>query len=700
MAKSRLLLEQIIRYAFSMTEKQAAHRMAELYKKIADADYAYHTLDQPIMSDYDYDLLIEDLQRLEREFPQFREESSPTTRVGGKVLDKFEKVEHRVPMLSLSNSYSPDELRDFDVRVRKQLKQETGKESWLEVPLEYVAEPKLDGLAIELIYEKGVLVRALTRGDGTTGEDVTNNIRTIRSIPLKLRNQNVPPLFEVRGEILLFKKDFEQLNKEQEENGELTFANPRNAAAGSIRQLDPNIAASRPLKAFFYAQGGVEWGRTKPTTQMQFEEYMRELGLPVNPLARICKNIDEVAAYYSEVQDRRHSLEYDIDGIVVKINDFKLQTTLGTISRSPRWAIAAKYPPEQTQTVVEEIKVQVGRTGALTPLAVMKPVKVGGVTITNATLHNQDELSRKDVRVGDTVVVHRAGDVIPEIVNVVMDKRPRGAKPFYLPDHCPSCGSKVVRPEGEAVTRCPNPLCQAKLKEALKHFVSRRAMNVEKLGDRLIDAMVDKGLVKRFSDIYALDEKKLGQLERQGEKSIGNLMESIERSKKTELHRLIYGLGIRFIGEATARHLAKHFKTMDKLLSASREELLRVEEVGEKVAASILEATAQKSFQKEVERLFKLGVKVTPVKVPTARAGAEGSSAIAGKTFVITGTLPGVGRDEAKDLLESLGAKVSGSVSKKTDYLLVGEDAGSKLTKAQELGVAIVSWEELQKLIK
>jgi DNA ligase (NAD+) len=672
---------------------QALVAVDALTQALEEANYDYHVLDHPKISDYDYDKLLKALEDLEKKYPKLKKDNSPTTRVGGENLGAFKKVQHSTAMLSLSNTYSVEEIQSFDERLRKVL-------DWNEErKITYLVEPKLDGLAMELIYEKGRLVRAITRGDGVTGEDVTGNIKTIRSIPLKLRTDSPPNLLEVRGEILMFKKDFAALNHQQEEDGDEPFVNPRNAAAGTIRQLDPKVAASRKLRGFFYGFGNVDWKKSNvapPAAHSEFEGIIKDWGLPVSSLNKLCRGIGEVKSFYSNFEKKRKQLDYELDGIVVKVDDLNLQRTLGTIARSPRWAVAAKYQPEQAETVVEKIEVQVGRTGALTPVAIMKPIYVGGVTITHATLHNQDELDRKDVRESDSVIIQRAGDVIPEIVQVVLEKRLRGSKPFKIPNKCPACGSKASRKEGEAVIRCENPLCIAKLKESLKHFVGRRAMNVEKLGEQLIIQLVDLDLVKNFSDIYRLTAEKLQKLPRQGEKSISNLMDSIERSKNSSLARLIYSMGIRFVGEQTAKLLARHFETLENFLKATPEDLLNVEEVGDKVAATILENLKNKSFVNEMRTLVKLGVNLKA----DGYSKTEKTSFLEGKTFVITGTLEGLSRDQAKELVENNGGNVSSSISKKTNYLLCGEDAGSKLEKAQSLGVKVISLDEFQKLLK
>jgi DNA ligase (NAD+) len=692
-------------------------RIQFLRKEIRKHDYNYHVLDRPVISDREYDRLFQELLDLERAHPELVTADSPSQRVGGPVLEAFEKVSHRMPMLSLSNSYSPEDIEAFDERVRKFLHTEE--------TITYFCEPKFDGLAIELIYENGALTGAITRGDGTIGENVISNVRTIRAIPARLQLENPPPLLEVRGEILMFKQDFKSLNEAQQEAGEVPFANPRNAAAGSIRQLDPKIASSRPLRMFCYAPGVMEGVAFK--SQSEFETRLAKMGLPTvgvadenepmdafverslkeleafgrgegprPSLARKVQGASEAVAYYHFIERARHLLPFDIDGIVTKVESYRLQEELGFVARSPRWATAAKFQPEQGTTVIREIAVQVGRTGALTPVAIMEPVRVGGVTITNATLHNQDEIDRKDVRVGDTVIIQRAGDVIPEVVSVVLDKRPADSTPFRLPHKCPVCHEPVTKLEGEVVLRCVNPLCPSIVKEAIKHFAARRAMNIERLGDRMIETLVDKELVKRFSDLYRLTREDLLGLERQGEKSVSNLLESIDHSRKTTLPRLIFALGIRFVGEATAKSLARHFKTIEALEGASLEKLLEVEDIGPKVAESILSAFSRAALRKEVEALQKLGVEYEVASKAKAAAGAQ---TLTGKKFVITGTLP-LGRDEVKDVIEAHGGSVMSSVSKKTDYVVAGDEAGSKLLKAQELGVAILDWDGLQTLIK
>lgn len=661
-------------------------RHEELKKLISTHDHNYYVLDKPTITDFEYDQLFQELLDLEATTEGLGISDSPSQRVGGQVLESFKKVNHRIPMLSLGNSYSPEDIFDFDERVKKFLNTEN--------EIEYFCEPKFDGLSMELVYEKGQLIRALTRGDGTVGEDVTQNIKTIKSIPLKLATKDAPEILEVRGEVLIFKQDFAKLNEAQQENGQQTFANPRNAAAGSMRQLDPKVTASRPLKFFGYALGMVEGLSFK--TQEGIEEYFAEHGIPTalkanSDLVRVCKGPQEVVDYYHHIGTVRPSLPFDIDGIVVKVNSLRIQDDLGLVARSPRWATAAKFKPEQATTVIEEINVQVGRTGALTPVAIMTPVKVGGVTVTNATLHNQDEINRKDVRVGDTVVIQRAGDVIPEVVSVVLDKRPKNSIPFLMPTACPACKSPVEKLEGEVVTRCVNPLCVAVVKESLKHFVARRAMNIDKVGDRLIETLVDHKLLTCFSDFYRLTKEQILSLDRQGEKSAENIIASIEKSKNPPLARFIFALGIRFVGEQTGKLLADHFVNIENFLKANEEELLQVPEIGPKVAKSIIEWTANARLVQEVHDMQKLGVHITnPVRA------TEG--ALSGMSFLITGTLP-VKRDDAKDVIEKNGGKILSSVSSKLSYLVVGDDPGSKVEKAQSLGVKIISWDELQQML-
>lgn len=658
-------------------------RYHELKKLLLEHDYNYHVLDRPTISDYDYDQLFAELVKIEQSHPELDIKDSPSQRAGAPPLKEFRKVDHRKPMLSLSNSYNSEDLVEFDARIKKFLISEA--------TIEYFCEPKFDGLAIELIYEKGFLVRALTRGDGTTGEDVTTNVKTIRSIPLKLSSQDPPSLLEVRGEVLILKKDFLKLNEAQDELGQQVFANPRNAAAGTLRQLDSKISAQRPLRFFAYALGETEGLHFE--THEEVEKYLRTQMFPT-PLdhAKVCKNISEAIAYYQSVDQLRRQLAFDIDGIVVKVNSLRLQDELGLVARSPRWATAAKFKPEQAQTLIEKIIIQVGRTGALTPVAVMAPVKVGGVIVTNATLHNQEEILRKDIRENDTVIIQRAGDVIPEIVSVVQSLRPQNSKPFIMPSRCPTCDQVVSKSEDEVVFRCTNSFCGSIIKESLKHFVSRRAMNIEKVGDRLIETLVDQKVIFKFSDLYKIKKETLLSLERQGQKSVENILQSIEGSKKTTLARLIYSLGIRFIGEQTAKHLADHFQTIEKLISANEEELLQVPEIGPKVAKTLTAWLSNKELVQEISELQSCGVTWEgPVRVQ--------GGAFSGLSFLVTGTLE-VKREEAHALIEKNGGKLLSSVSSKLSYLVVGDEAGSKLEKAQKLGVKTISWIELLNLSK
>ncbi len=666
---------------------QLEKQILDLKELLRKHDYNYYVLDYPKISDQEYDRLFAQLAQLEAEHPQFITPDSPTQRIASLAASSFEKLAHRTPMLSLSNSYSPEDILAFKDRALKFLDQAGD--------FEFYCEPKFDGLAMELIYENGLLVGALTRGDGSAGENVLSNVRTIRSIPLKLHTEAPPALVEVRGEILIFKEDFKKLNEAQQEAGEVPFANPRNAAAGTIRQLDSKITAQRPLRFFAYALGAVEGVSFE--SQHQLTEQFAKWGLPVvaqvdAKLSCLVKSSADAVTYYHHIEKTRPQLAFDIDGIVVKINDFTLQERLGFVARNPRWATAAKFAPEQGTTLIKEIIIQVGRTGALTPVAIMEPVRVGGVSISHATLHNQEEILRKDIRIGDTVVIQRAGDVIPEVVEVILNKRPADSEVFQIPNKCPVCHQKATQLEGEVILRCPNLLCPAVLKESLKHFVARRAMNIEKLGDKLIENFVEHSLIKSFSDIYRMNYDDLMAVERQGEKSAQNLLAAIEKSKDTSLSRFIFALGIRFVGEQTAKSLAQHFESIEALAKAKQEELLLVEDIGPKVAESLIQAFESSRLKKEIAALQKLGVKISNKKSDLE------SSNLKGKKFVITGTLPR-GRNEVKELIESNGGLVLSSVSKKADFVLAGEEAGSKLEKAQELGVAVLDWEQFQKML-
>ncbi len=672
--------------ASKSNQKVIQDRHQGLKKTIRHHDELYHALDKPEITDYEYDQLFADLLKLEAENQALDLSDSPSQRIGGPAIDQFKKVSHRKPMLSLSNSYSAEDLLGFHDRVKKFLRFE--KESTERV--EYYAELKLDGLSMELVYENGLLVRALTRGDGVVGEDVTHNIKTIKAIPLKLKSNTPPKILEVRGEVLIFKKDFLEMNKRNEELGVALFANARNAAAGTVRQLDPKIAASRPLKFISYALGEFEGITFK--SQQDITKKFRDLGIPtlVNDLVLCTQDINDVINYYHGIEKRRPHLEFDIDGIVVKVNSLQRQEDLGLVARSPRWATAAKFKPDQAETVIEDIQVQVGRTGALTPVAIMTAVKVGGVTITHATLHNQDEIERKDVRIGDTVFIQRAGDVIPEVVSVLLAKRPSNSKPFYVPDRCPTCNTKAIKEADDAVARCPNAFCPSILKESIKHFVSRRAMNVEKVGDKVIETFVEKGLVESFSDLYKLDKATLLKLDRQGEKSVDNILKNIEISKKTTLAKFIYALGIRFVGEQTAKLIADHYITIEHFLKTNKEELEKVPEIGPKVSLGILQFLEDKRSQKEVQTLLSLGIEFEKSKRTLV-------GSLSGQSFLVTGTLP-VKRDEAQQFIEQNGGKILASVSSKLNYLVVGDDPGSKVDKAHSLGVKMISWDDLQGL--
>jgi DNA ligase (NAD+) len=662
--------------------------------------HRYYVLDQPEIPDAEYDKLFRELQQLEAEYPQLLSPDSPTQRVGAKPLEGFAKVRHKVPMLSIrtETDIEASGARNFDARVRRELGLAAA-----DPPIEYVAELKFDGLALNLRYEKGVLVQAATRGDGEIGEDVTQNIRTIGQIPLRLP-RDAPAVLEVRGEVYMRRDDFENLNAQQREKiargakGEKTFVNPRNAAAGAVRQLDPAIARQRPLSFFAYGWGELtppEQGGPSFETHFQVLLTLRSWGLPVSPRTQLATGPDELVAYHQAVGKERDKLPFDIDGVVYKVNSLALQKRLGFVSREPRWAVAHKYPAQEQITTVESIDVYVGRTGKLTPVARLAPVFVGGVTVTNATLHNEDEARRKDVRVGDTVIVRRAGDVIPEVVAVVPEKRLREAKVFTMPSRCPVCGSEAVREEGEADYRCTGGLfCSAQRKHAILHFAQRRALDIEGLGEKLVDQMVDGNVIRILPDLYRLGLGNLVSLDRMAEKSAQNVLAALEKSKQTTLPRFLYGLGIRHVGETTAKDLARHFGKLDDIMDANVEQLLEVPDVGPVVAESIHTFFQQPHNREVVEQLRACGVTWEEGK-PAARAPKP----LAGKTVVLTGTLPTLTRDEAKDMLEAAGAKVAGSVSKKTDYVIAGAEAGSKLDKARELGVAVLDEQGLKELL-
>ncbi len=658
-------------------------RLVELRETIAQHDFAYFVLDDPVVPDAEYDRLARQLRELETDHPELVTADSPTQRVGIKPISEFSEVRHRVPMLSLDNAFNKDELLEFDRRVQERL-----KASDIDAQeVEYVAEPKLDGTAVSLRYEDGQLVLAATRGDGSSGEDVTHNVRTIPAVPLRLRGSTIPPVLEARGEVFMPKAGFLAYNQRALEAGDKPFVNPRNAAAGSLRQLDPALTAQRPLDIFFYAVGDHE-GWAPPSTHSNVLERLKELGLKTCPEWKKVDGILGCLAYYASIGSKRDDLPYEIDGVVYKVNDFKWQKELGFVSRAPRWAIAHKFPAQEELTVVQNIEFQVGRTGAITPVARLEPIFVGGATVSNATLHNIDELNRKDVRVGDTVIVRRAGDVIPEIVKVVKEWRPAKTRRVRLPKRCPVCKSDVVRVEGEAVSRCIGGLfCRAQRKEAIRHFSSRSAMDIEGLGSKLIDQLVEHELVNHPADLYALTAEQLEGLERMGSKSAANLLEALEKSKGTKFNRFLYALGIREVGEATALALATSFTTLDQLMAADDERLQLVPDVGPIVASHIRAFFHENHNLDVIRQLLASGIE-WPVNTTVSVV----NSPVTGKTVVLTGSLASMTRDEAKAHLISLGAKVASSVSKATDIVIVGENPGSKSTKAAALGVTI--WEE------
>lgn len=655
--------------------REAALALQQLKQRIADYDYHYYVLDAPLISDNEYDGVYRELLNLEQQYPELITPDSPSQRVGGLALAAFDSVQHRQAMLSLNNAFSEQELEAFDRRVCEG----TG-----EAEVEYAVEPKFDGLAITLTYENGIFVQGATRGDGYTGENVTHNLKTIRAIPTRLTLDHPPALLEVRGEVLMLKKDFEKLNQQQAAAGGKLFANPRNAAAGSLRQLDSSITARRPLHFFAYGLGASA-GIPELHSHAEAMQYLSELRFPVTSLRAVKTGAEGLRDYYREIGEKRSSLPFDIDGVVYKVNAFELQETLGFVSRAPRWAIAHKFPAEEAETIVEDITVQVGRTGAITPVARLKPVFVGGVTVTNATLHNEDELRRKDIHIGDTVVVRRAGDVIPEVVSAKLELRPADARLFMMPNVCPECGSHIVRPQDEAVARCTGGLiCPAQRKQAITHFASRRAMDIEGLGEKLVDQLVAGNLVSHLDDVYRLDLPTLAGLERMAEKSAQNVLDAIEKSKQTTLPRFIYALGIRNVGEATAKDLAQHFGSLEAVMSADNETLMQVKDVGPVVAEAAYQFFQEPHNREVIAAMRALGVHWTNLQKKTQ------SSLFAGKTFVLTGTLPTLKRDQAQAMIETAGGKVSGSVSAKTSYVVAGAEAGSKLEKALALNIPVL----------
>ncbi|MDV6341620.1 NAD-dependent DNA ligase LigA [Nitrosomonas sp. Is24] len=680
-------------------------RAQALRAEIELHNYRYYVLDNPSIPDAEYDRLLRELQQIEQDYPQLITPDSPTQRVGAAPLKAFAQITHAIPMLSLSNAFDDSEVEAFDRRVRAGLALETSQVAWLDLDpltvdcIEYTAEPKFDGLAVSLRYENGDFKTGATRGDGYTGEDITLNLRTIRSIPLRLPLVHPPALLEVRGEVLMLKKDFQRLNQQQLAKGEKEFANPRNAAAGSLRQLDPGITATRHLTFFAYGIGQCDDADLPRDTHYRMLQYLSTLHFPVSQECRIVARLDGLLDYYQTIGAKRDALPYDIDGVVYKVNSLAFQEKLGFVSRAPRFAIAHKFPAQEAITQLLDIDVQVGRTGALTPVARLQPVFVGGVTVTNATLHNADEIERKDVRIGDTVIVRRAGDVIPEVVSVVAEKRPLGALVFTMPEHCPVCGAKAVRLPDEAVARCTGGLfCPAQRKQAILHFASRRALDIEGLGDKLVDQMVDNAIIRTPADLYKLGLTALASLERMAEKSAGNILRAIEKSKHTTLARFIYALGIRNVGEATAKDLAKYLGSLDRLIAADSERLQQIPDIGPVVAQSIVDFFAEAHNREVIEQLRACGVHWEENEGKSAQNGL--AAPLSGKTFVLTGTLPTMSREEAKEKIEALGGKVSGSVSKKTDYVVAGADPGSKYDKAVSIGITILDQAGLEALLK
>ncbi|MDN3648906.1 NAD-dependent DNA ligase LigA [Reinekea marina] len=661
-----------------MTKSQQHYQ--ELIDKITQLDYEYYVKNESSVPDAQYDRYMAELRDIESENPDWVSPSSPSQRVAGQAESAFKSVPHKVPMLSLDNAFNDDDMASFVKRLQDRLN--------ISESIDFACEPKLDGIAVSLLYEKGKLVRGATRGDGTTGEDITANVRTIRSIPLALKGDRIPDVLEVRGEIYMPKKGFEQLNEAARQKGEKTFVNPRNAASGSLRQLDPRLTAKRPLEMCCYSVGFFEGGEL-PSNQAELMAQFGRWGLKINDEMAVVSGVSGINAYFESLEQKRNALPYDIDGIVFKVNEFSLQQRLGFVSRAPRWAIARKFPAQEEMTQLIDVEFQVGRTGAITPVARLKPVFVGGVTVSNATLHNMDEVERLDVRIGDTVIIRRAGDVIPQVVQAVLAERPSNASVIHLPTECPICDSAIERVEGEAVARCTGGLfCGAQRREGLKHFVSRKAMDIDGFGEKLIDALLATQKIHAASDLYELTLETLSSLERMGEKSAQNVLNALEASKNTTLAKFLFALGIREVGETTARNLATNFKTIEAIMSATTEQLLELDDVGPKVAAHVVNYFAEEQNRMEVARLIALGVHWDDIE------DSEESALLDGQTWVVTGKISAMSRDEAKDYLIRLGAKVAGSVSAKTTQVVAGPGAGSKLKKATELDIPIMDEEQ------
>jgi len=668
-----------------MNKELAKKKIEKLRQEINIHNYRYYALDDPVVSDAEYDRLMRDLETLEKEFPDLTTPDSPTQRVGAPPLDQFEEVRHSLPMLSLANAFEEEEVREFDARVKRFLKTEQD--------VEYCVELKMDGVAVELVYAEGRFTIGATRGDGFIGENVTQNLKTIRAIPLRLIVppwESAPDRLEVRGEVYLPSKPFEELNRQREKEGEPLFANPRNAAAGSLRQLDSTTTRRRPLDFFCYGIGQLVGHSFE--THWDLLEGLNRWGFKVNPRRSRCRQIGEVVEFYRRIDQIREKLPYEIDGVVIKVNSLRLQETLGTVARSPRWALAFKFKPKQATTKIRNIIVQVGRTGALTPTALMDPVRVGGVEVSRATLHNQDEIDRKDIRIGDTVVIQRAGDVIPEVVQVVLEERTGQERKFRIPDLCPVCGSEVDKPEGEAVARCTGVACPAQLKETIIHFASRQAMNIEGLGEKILDQMVERGLIKDYAELYALSREEILGLERMGPKLAENILAAIEKSRKTTLDRLLYALGIRQVGESLAKLLAREFGSLEELAGTSEERIESIPGVGPQKAGSISKFFQQKSNQRVLQKLRERGL-----EYPAQQKAPKGKWE--NKIFVFSGALKTLSRSEAESQVEALGGKAASAVSKKIDYVVAGEDPGSKYEKARALGIKILSEEEFLELL-